>query len=332
MNSEQNQNIITSFRRGALAKSQGARLSVIVCTYRRPQLLPGILKSVYQQSSLPGALIVVDASPDDETERAVAGVPPEDSLPIQLLYFRVGPSLKGLTLQRNFGLHQVQTPFVAYFDDDAVLSRDCLEEIERVMASDPAIVGAAGYNDAYRPSLKLWRMRKKLGIISDLRPGSYQRTGMSVPWSFMSPAELLVSDWLPGCGMVWKTAVIRELGGFYEGFSNYALGEDLDMSLRAGRKGKLVVVGSAKFEHLLEKGGGRPDEFRQGYMEIHNRFLIQRRCLENRTWLDTLRFTYAWTVDSLMLLRRLTSLRGASSVFRQLAGRIAGAFDLVLGK
>jgi len=331
MNFERDQRVVASFRRGVAVRPAEARVSVIVCTYRRPQMLPGCLKSVYRQSSLPGVLLIVDASPDAESEHVVADVPPGDGLDLQLLYFRVAPSLKGLTLQRNFGLQQVDTPLVAYFDDDAVLSPGCLSELERAFEGDPAIVGAAGYNDAYRPSRKLWRMRKTLGIVSDLRPGSYQRTGMSVPWSFMSPSGMLVSDWLPGCGMMWKTSVVREVGGFFEGFSNYALGEDLDMSLRAGRKGKLVVVSSARFDHLLDKGGGRPDQFREGYMEIHNRFIIQRRCLVDRTWLDTMRFAYAWTMDSLMLLRRVP-FPGSAAALRQLAGRVAGAFDLVRGK
>ncbi len=329
---DQGQPVITAFHREATGRENPSPLSVIVCTYERPQRVSGFLTSFFNESYHPHHLIIVDASPGDETERIVVGFPYADPLDVRISYFRVTGPLKGLTSQRNFGLRHTGTSHVVYFDDDVVLSPDCLMEMEKAFQSDPAIVGVAGYNDAYRPSKRLWKIRKALGIVSDLRPGSYQRSGMAVPWSFMSPSETLVSDWLPGCGMMWRTSVIREAGGFNEEFRHYALGEDIDMSLRAGKKGKLLVVGAAKFKHLLDEGGGRPNDFKKGYMEIHNRFEIQRRGLADRTWKDILLFTYAWSVDSLMLLRNFFYPAHTLPVVRQIGGRILGAFDLLRGK
>ena len=324
--------VITQFRRGGATPGNTSPLTVVVPTYKRPHRVAGFLESFLRESYHPRELIIVDASPGDETERIVCAFPLDGAPDVVLSYYRVGGDLRGLTTQRNFGLRRVETTHVVYFDDDVILSPDCLQILEKAFEDDPAVVGAAGYNDAYRPSKKLWKIRKALGIVSHLKPGSYHRSGMAVPWSFMSPGEILVSDWLPGCGMMWRTSVLRELGGFNEDFRHYALGEDIDMSLRAGRRGKLLVVGPARFKHLLDEGGGRPDDFRKGYMEIYNRFQIQKRGLADRTWRDALLFAYAWTVDTVMLLRNIIRPRLTSPVFRQICGRIAAAFDICAGR
>jgi GT2 family glycosyltransferase len=329
---ERERSVVTSFHRKPAAGGNQSPLTVVICTYARPQRVAGFLTSFFDESYHPNHLIIVDASPGEETERIVVDYPYRESLDISVSYFRVSGPLKGLTSQRNFGLRHTVTSHVAYFDDDVILEPECLMEMERAFQSDPAVVGVAGYNDAYRPSRRLWKIRKALGIVSTLRPGSYQRSGMAVPWSFMSPSETLVSDWLPGCGMMWRTPVLREAGGFNEEFRHYALGEDIDMSLRAGKKGKLLVVGKARYKHLLDEGGGRPNDFKKGYMEIHNRFEIQRRGLADRTWRDVALFTYGWGVDTLMLLRNLVHPDHALPVIRQIGGRLLGAFDLIRGR
>ena len=70
----------------------------------------------------------------------------------------------------------------------------------------------------------------------------------------------------------------------------------------------------------------------KGYMEIYNRFQIQKRGLADRTWRDALLFAYAWTVDTVMLLRNIIRPRLTSPVFRQICGRIAAAFDICAGR
>ena len=83
-------------------------LTVVICTYRRAASLARAIESIAAQTLLPDALLVVDASPDDETERLAGhtfGSTPFDSN----AYFRVRGALAGLTRQRNFSL-----PFVEH--------------------------------------------------------------------------------------------------------------------------------------------------------------------------------------------------------------------------
>lgn len=304
-------------------------LAIAICTYRRARSLSRFLDSLIAQQRRPEQLVIVDASPDDATEQSLRKRSDLDALAEAILYFRVTEPLVGLTRQRNFAVRWVQNDLVAYFDDDIVLQPGCLAELERAHRTrGEQLVGAAAYieNGGQRSQL-IWRLRTALGIVASLRPGTYCRSGMSITWSFLPPNdELTEGQWLPGVAM-WKTAVVRELG-FFEGFRGYCQGEDLEFSLRAARKGTLVMVGAARVLHLHE-ASGRPDHFKRGYMAIYNRYQIHRRALDGRTWRDGAWFCYAWTVDSLLLLRHMLVPRRIGSTLRQLAGRAKAAYDLI---
>ncbi len=336
-------NILSSFRLGSddrsLLQPPGPSdplipgVTVVMCTYKRAGSMKGFLGSLGVQALVPRRLIIVDASPDEETERLVRGWSAGKPLARLLLYFRVSGPLKGLTRQRNFGIRWADTDLIAFFDDDVVLKPDCLSEMEIVHRRlNGDVVGVGGYTEgSFQPPDLLWRTRRFLGIVSDLRPGSYQRSGMSVPWSFMPPTEGVVdADWLPGCAMMWKTGLIREIG-FSEAFEGYAQGEDLDFSLRARRKGKLVIAGAARFLHLFDENG-RPNHTKLGYMAVYNRYQIQRRGLENRSWLDVAWFVYAWGLDTLMLGRNFLFPRRVIPTLQQVGGRLKASMDLLRGE
>jgi GT2 family glycosyltransferase len=306
--------------------------SVVVCTYLRPQSLRRCLESVGKQERRPDEILVVDASPDGETESSlksderVAGIAP------RLRYYRVAEAKRGLTRQRNFALRRAAYDLVAFLDDDVVLEASCLAEMERVhrdLGDRVVGVGALVANNAREPGL-LWRVRRLLHIVGALKPGTYARSGLSIPWFAGRVEGLAEGDWLPGCAMMWKTAEARDIG-FHEGFAGYAQGEDLDFSLRARRRGALVMASGARVQHLHE-AVGRPDHFKLGYMTIYNRYQIHRRGLTERSRRDVVWFVYAWTLDSLMLFRNLLFPRRWAATFRHLAGRLAAVADLSRGR
>lgn len=334
--------VVTSFRAGVecpppepvrSADTLEPGLTVAVCTYKRAQSVARFLNSLQDQEHKPHTLIIVDASPDDATQQAIRNYEDIEQLAGCLLYFRVTGQLKGLTRQRNFALRRATTDLVAFFDDDIVLLPGCLNEMEMVYrSSESGIAGVGGFvqNESSDVALS-WRLQLALGMISSLQPGKYHRSGNITPWSFLRPtSETVEGDFLPGCAMLWKTVIAREVG-FNDSFDRYALGEDLDFSLRASRKGKLVVAGAARILHLHEQSG-RPDPFRLGYMEVYNRYHIQRRGLKDRTWRDVARFAYAWLMDTLLLARHLLFPPRWSLIVRQIAGRLKAAMDLARGR
>jgi GT2 family glycosyltransferase len=304
-------------------------VTVVICTYQRPQSSVRVLDSLAGQSRPPEAILVVDASPDERTAEAIGAWQARAATGRSLRYWRVDGSDRGLTRQRNFALARVETDLVAFFDDDVVLAADCLREMERAHRSDPAVVGVGcfGGPDIKRPNA-LWQLRHRLGIVPALQAGKYYRSGMSVPWDFDGRLQPAVEgDWLPGWGMLWQTAAARA-ERFHDGFAGYAQGEDLDFSLRMARHGKLIMARGAELQHLPDSAG-RPDPARLGYMEIYNRFQIHRRNRRRDGRLDVAWFSYAWGLDTLMLSAHLLRPARAASVLRQIGGRVRAARDLM---
>jgi GT2 family glycosyltransferase len=329
---ESRQGVVVEWRRSERAgKEPRAGVAVAVCTLSRPASLRRFLESLREQGSLPDQLVVVDASQDGESERVVEGF--ARSRPgLDVTYARVCRPLVGLTRQRNQALLRTEQDLVAFFDDDIVLRSGCLQEMERVHRSEVGAVGVAASieNERSTPS-KLWRLRQRLGIVADLEPGRYTRSGMSIPWSFLPPGEGTRSgDWLPGGATMWKTSVARELG-FLESFEGYGQGEDLEFSLRARGRGLLLLARSARVVHE-HVDGGRPNAFRLGYMAVYNRYQVHRRGLPDRGWQDVALFAYAWSLDSILLLRHALRPKHWRSLSAELAGRMWASVRILAGR
>jgi GT2 family glycosyltransferase len=201
--------------------------------------------------------------------------------------------------------------------------------MERVLRNgDNEVVGVGCFTDVETPPSDLWRLRHRLGVVPTLQAGTYARSGISIPWHFQPSSDALVEgDWLPGCAQMVRTAAAWEVG-FEESFGGYAQGEDLDFSLRLRTKGKLVIARDAHLQHLCDPAG-RPNAFRVGYMELYNRYHIHRRTVPVPSWRDVAWFTYAWTVDTVLLARHLRSPRAWGPMFKQIAGRVAAAAAIV---
>jgi GT2 family glycosyltransferase len=281
-------------------------LTVAICTYKRPASLRGFLDSLAQQEQKPEQLIVVDASPDEQTAAMVRSYAGFASLAHQARYLRVDGPLRGLTRQRNLALACVCTDMVAFFDDDIVLLAGCLVAMQAAYRAQQRQVATAGIgayirNEAImRPELRLlWQFRLLLGLVSSLEPGRYSRSGMQIPWSLLAPTrELVEGDWLPGCAMLWNAEAARAIG-FHHHFSGYSNGEDLEFSLNMRAHGRIFVAGRAHLLHLHDEGG-RPDNYQMGYQTLYNTYCIHCTLLPNRTWRDAAWFLYAYAVDTLL--------------------------------
>lgn len=312
-------------RADAAAGRLAPGVSTILCTYERPDSAMRFLVSLAGQTRRPDEVLVIDASRSDTTEQLLGS----QNLPLRLTYWRVTGRLRGLTRQRNFGLKHVAHDLVAFFDDDVVLETDCLEELERAHRRFVDVAGIGCFVEPCGEPTRLWRLRRALRIVPHLQAGRYTESGMSIPWQFRTPGTQLVDgDWLPGCAMMVKTDLGSRLL-FDEELTGYAQGEDLDFSLRLRRHGRVALLETARCQHLHEPAG-RPDAFKLGEMEIVNRHRIWRRqhsppSLRARWW-----FMYAWSLDTVLLIRGVLNVRRTADVTRRLAGRAVGAARVVM--
>lgn len=110
------------------------RISVVIPTYRRPQLLLRCLTAVLTQRIETDAyeVIVVDDGHDDATRHLVESLIDGAPLAAELRYLRP-PIGRGPAVARNVGWRAARGAIVAFTDDDTVPAREWLAEGERVM-------------------------------------------------------------------------------------------------------------------------------------------------------------------------------------------------------
>jgi glycosyltransferase involved in cell wall biosynthesis len=85
-------------------------ISVIIPTYNRAHTLARALDSVYQQTSLPAEIIVIDDGSTDETQQLITTEYPEVTYHQQIN--------QGVSCSRNRGIQLATSPWVAFLDSD----------------------------------------------------------------------------------------------------------------------------------------------------------------------------------------------------------------------
>ncbi|WP_425392307.1 glycosyltransferase family 2 protein [Ekhidna sp.] len=99
------------------------RLTVIICTYNRKDLLKECLNSLTRQKRKDFDTLVINNNCTDSTSEVVSQF--ADLLNIQEIF----EENQGLSYARNTGYREAQTEWVAYLDDDAKAKEDWIERI-----------------------------------------------------------------------------------------------------------------------------------------------------------------------------------------------------------
>jgi glycosyltransferase involved in cell wall biosynthesis len=119
--------------------------ALVVCTYRRADVLLRCLRAALRQTVPPIEVIVVDASPNweqsrDRVMREIAA----DAPAVNWRYVKA--DIPSLPAQRNQGIALASADILFMIDDDSILYTDCAQEILKVYAADTnhriAAVGA----------------------------------------------------------------------------------------------------------------------------------------------------------------------------------------------
>lgn len=307
---------------------------LIIPTYRRPCEVVRLLQALAEceqetPGSVPDEVIVVDGSADLATQQAILSSP-VDHFPFTLKYFRSTP---GLTRQRNVGIDACSREFVFFLDDDTLPAPGYFLAVRRVFAEDTTTsigaVGAYVVNECDLPLIRRWRFRFLLGIVPRIEPMRYAHCGTSNPRSMLKPfTGIRDVDLFPGCAFSVRCQVFRDerFSNFFEGYSQ---GEDVEMSLRVGRRWKVVCAGDAKVIHH-EARAGRPPSFAKGRMDVRNRVFIWRRYSAKRaTALDKLRLLADFGFLVLLDLSKYLSRPWNPSALLHGAGIICALVDCV---
>jgi GT2 family glycosyltransferase/SAM-dependent methyltransferase len=118
----------------ALSSFRG-RVSVVVCTRDRPEMLERCLDSLITGTAQPDEIIVVDNFPSTDGCRAVVGSRPEVTY--------VAEPHPGLSRARNAGIRAARGDIIAFTDDDTVVHPDWIKRLSDSF-QDPKVMSVTG--------------------------------------------------------------------------------------------------------------------------------------------------------------------------------------------
>ena len=110
-----------------ISREQQTLITVVIPTYRRPQLLGRAIQSVLDQTYSNFRLKIYDNCSGDETESVVNSAREKDA---RISYF-CHPTNIGAIGNFNFGMRQIDTPYFCLLGDDNYLLPDFFEEAVR---------------------------------------------------------------------------------------------------------------------------------------------------------------------------------------------------------
>jgi GT2 family glycosyltransferase len=216
---------------------------LIICTRNRPDDLERCLGSVLAQERVPATTTVVDSSDSDASKRVVETYAARWPAGHTITHLASEP---GLPHQRSVGLRATHEPIVHYVDDDTVLEPAYLGAIVGTFERDAiGAIGGVGGFVTNQPPHRYRRLDLWLGLDS-VHEGTVLPSGRNVR-VYAQPASDVDVDWLPGCAMSYRRAVL-ELAPPDE--SAPFEGEDVEWSYRVRQHARLVVTPGARIAHL----------------------------------------------------------------------------------
>jgi GT2 family glycosyltransferase len=277
-------------------------LSVIVPSFRRPDLLRACLPSVLHAAAAcaePIEVIVVDDGSGDESVDVVRREFPE----VAVVALEANRGYPGAV---NAGVGAASAPWILTLNNDTTVDRRLFDELLAVARSAPDVGSVAALQlFASDPSVIY-----SAGLVVDRRgQNADRRMGEPVRRGEAEPVEVFGAC---GAAALYRRSMLEELGGFDERF-HFGL-EDADVAWRARMRGwRCLYAPAAIVYHDL--GGTVPHG---SPLRLHqagrNRLLLIARNMDERQLVRNLprivAFDVAYVVYGAVRLRSLEPLRG----------------------
>jgi len=325
------------------------KYSLIICTFKRPEPLTRLLNSVKTQTAYPNEILIIDGSPDNETQDLISKLTFKN-----LRYYKVSEANRGLTKQRNFGINLVHDnlEIICFLDDDIVLEDNYFEVLISTYQKHNNALAVGGYIldetkwtkgdncddsktfcfDGWRRNEPLrFRARKWFGLLPDKDPGYLPTFSHGRSIGFLPPSgKIYQVEQIMGGVSSYKKNIFKKIR-FSNYFEGYGLYEDTDFSLRLAKLGDLYVNTNAKLYHYHDDSG-RPNRFNYGKMVVRNGWYVWRV----KYFKPNFKARFKWNATSLLLtvlrLSNVINTRNRQEAFTESLGRVAGWFSLLLNK
>ena len=185
--------------------------TIVIPYFNRAQFLPATLNSLRQLTYRPLRVFLVDNHSTDTSPALCRQFAEQHSAPdfdIHLLEEKK----PGAAAARNAGLAQVETPYVYFFDSDDLLSPTFFDDVAAILSAQP---------DSEEVDIVTLTTRMTFpngqSVIRRPRPSA-------------SAVQQVLTGMLSTQSVVWRTAFLREIGGWNE---SVLVWNDWELGLRA---------------------------------------------------------------------------------------------------
>ena len=242
------------------------KVSVIIPTYNRAELLPLAVKSVLEQTFQDFEIIIVDDASTDNTEEIV------NSLSDKRIKYILHETNKGESWTRNTGLKNGKGEYIAWLDDDDEWLSDKLQRQVAILDHSSKEVGGVYTGqvniDGTTGRVLSTRLASKRGnLFTELLSGG----------CYIAPSSLML-----------RTSCIEKVGWFDK---SIIFGPDTDMWVRIAKEFQFECIEepltkyrihekrlSTNFDRLIEGRGKFLEKYDQWYKKHPKSF--SKACLE----------------------------------------------------
>jgi hypothetical protein len=217
------------------------KLSVVIVTHNSGSVLSECLEALRRDTSIPFEIIVVDNSSSDETMSILA----RDSS----LRFRQNSANVGFAAGCNQGLALATGEYFVLLNPDVIVHHHSLDRLASWLDANPA-VGIVGPQSTDANGAVQRYQTARPGILSYItRILGYDTITLSAVHD-RRPVE---TDWVSGLCLMARRHMLKDIGGFDDGFFMYS--EDVDWCLLARSAGwKVALLRNVEVIHLNDGG------------------------------------------------------------------------------
>jgi GT2 family glycosyltransferase len=277
--------------------------SIVIPTANRPDLLRVTLGSIRRQTRQPKRIVVVDASKDDLTAEIVKCISSEIHVE------RHATSTVSAATQRNIGAAFVETPLIAFIDDDILLEPDVCERICAVFEADPTrstggvAARMAGHTHPVPRKFLWWYYRLQAGFSDPTYGARLFGPAINCFPTYREPGPLIRADWLNSACVFYRTNVFNAQK--FPNFEGYSYMEDVHLSARIARSHRLYFHAEAICEHCDGASASPRDLFKIGMMRSRNQRIVARDVLNLRGPSLELKLMIHRVFASIAIVRRM---------------------------
>lgn len=209
-------------------------ISIIICTYNRSQNLPALIQKLEQQErieELNWDVVVIDNNSSDDTKNVVQSITQHSKLNIRYIF----EEKQGTSYARNRGINDTDSLYLAFIDDDILVSPMWLYHIYQPISQQNYDVIAGRIHLDQIQKLPKWITPTMYGFLG------YQDFGET-------PIQLSGDRQFPFAGNMAFNRRVIDLVGYF----NTRIGRK-----GSGTKGDAMFKGAeAEFFQRLAKAGG----------------------------------------------------------------------------